>query len=83
MSIFYMWLAVNTQNLVTVYGSLDYEYMFFSDRLRQPRNTHEWMISALFGIVAPMALFHTIHANIINFLQLVSVTGSVLQIFGS
>ncbi len=56
-----------------------------SNRLWQPRNTHEWIVSALFEKVAPVALVP--HLNYqhgkwwtFDFKMLVSITGSVLQI---
>ncbi len=57
------------------------------DRLRQPRNTHEWIISA-FGIDVPVALVPYINYKdcqwwTFNSKMIVSFTGSVLQIFGS
>ncbi len=56
--------------------------VLLSDRLRQPRNTLEWIVSALFGIVAPVVL----EKNrgkwwTFNFKMTISVTGSMVQIF--
>ncbi len=50
-----------------------------SDRLRQPRNTFEWIVSALFGIVVPVALVPILTTNMVSGGLSTSTRQSVLQ----
>ncbi len=54
-------------------------WMFLYDKLRQPRNSHQGIVSALFGIFAPLTLVPTLTTNMVSgghstFKKIVNVT---------